>query len=85
MFVLVLVIYIVGVPPAPPSIAVVMHDFAKEEKCLEVATITQALVRTSLQSGGKVVWRCVAKGESIVRTRIGEEVVPALRQHPTKE
>lgn len=85
MYVLVLVIYILGVPPAPPSIAVVMHDFAKQEKCEEVATLTQAMIRTQLETGGKVVWRCVSKEESVVRTRIGEEVVPTLLQSPGKQ
>lgn len=82
MFVLILVIYIAGLPPA---ISVEMHDFAKEEKCNEAGALVQALARTELNSGAKVAWRCLNKEESTVRTRIGEGAVPTQHQHFREE
>lgn len=82
MFVLIVIIYIAGVPPA---ISVAMHDFAKQDKCNEAGMVVQAMARTQLASGAKVVWRCLDKDEGTVRTRLGERVVPAPHQPPGKQ
>lgn len=78
LFVLLLVIYIGGVPPV---LAVEVHDFKTKQGCEQAATLIQAMVRTELKTGGKVVWRCV-EADPPDRTRVGwSEGVPAPRQH----
>lgn len=61
MYVLIVVVFMAGQVPF-----VMLHDFAKQERCENAGAVIEAIIRTGFKSGAEVQWQCMAKQESAV-------------------